>query len=129
MPHFIVEATENLREDVDWQPLFSQVHDYLASTGIFPLGGIRSRVHWVDVYRMADGKEDDAFVHITLKIGAGRCADSLKPVGEQVFRILTDFFTPLFEQRYFALSFEIAELHPTLNFKKNNVHLRFKKIA
>ncbi|SPY34243.1 5-carboxymethyl-2-hydroxymuconate Delta-isomerase [Pasteurella canis] len=127
MPHFIVEATENLREDVDWQLLFSQVHDYLASTGIFPLGGIRSRVHWVDVYRMADGKEDDAFVHITLKIGAGRCADSLKPVGEQVFRILTDFFTPLFEQRYFALSFEIAELHPTLNFKKNNVHLRFKK--
>ncbi|UDW83364.1 5-carboxymethyl-2-hydroxymuconate Delta-isomerase [Pasteurella canis] len=127
MPHFIVEATENLREDVDWQPLFSQLHDYLASTGIFPLGGIRSRVHWVDVYRMADGKEDDAFVHITLKIGAGRCADSLKPVGEQVFRILTDFFTPLFEQRYFALSFEIAELHPTLNFKKNNVHLRFKK--
>ncbi|HED4453469.1 TPA: 5-carboxymethyl-2-hydroxymuconate Delta-isomerase [Pasteurella multocida] len=127
MPHFIVEATENLRDDVDWQPLFKQVHDYLASTGIFPLGGIRSRVHWVGVYRMADGIEDDAFVHITLKIGAGRDEVSLKPVGEQVFTLLTNYFQPLFEKRYFALSFEMAELHPTLNFKKNNVHLRFKK--
>ncbi|HHE3577359.1 5-carboxymethyl-2-hydroxymuconate Delta-isomerase [Pasteurella multocida] len=127
MPHFIVEATENLRDDVDWQPLFKQVHDYLASTGIFPLGGIRSRVHWVDVYRMADGIEDDAFVHITLKIGAGRDEVSLKPVGEQVFTLLTNYFQPLFEKRYFALSFGMAELHPTLNFKKNNVHLRFKK--
>ncbi|HII3800882.1 5-carboxymethyl-2-hydroxymuconate Delta-isomerase [Pasteurella multocida] len=127
MPHFIVEATENLRDDVDWQPLFKQVHDYLANTGIFPLGGIRSRVHWVDVYRMADGIEDDAFVHITLKIGAGRDEVSLKPVGEQVFTLLTNYFQPLFEKRYFALSFEMAELHPTLNFKKNNVHLRFKK--
>ncbi|MFK3559185.1 5-carboxymethyl-2-hydroxymuconate Delta-isomerase [Pasteurella multocida] len=126
MPHFIVEATDNLRDDVDWQPLFKQVHDYLASTGIFPLGGIRSRVHWVDVYRMADGIEDDAFVHITLKIGAGRDEASLKPVGEQVFTLLTNYFQPLFEKRYFALSFEMAELHPTLNFKKNNVHLRFK---
>ncbi|MFP4794954.1 5-carboxymethyl-2-hydroxymuconate Delta-isomerase [Pasteurella multocida] len=127
MPHFIVEATENLRDDVDWQLLFKQVHDYLASTGIFPLGGIRSRVHWVDVYRMADGIEDDAFVHITLKIGEGRNEASLKPVGEQVFTLLTNYFQPLFEKRYFALSFEMAELHPTLNFKKNNVHLRFKK--
>ncbi|ENZ6388202.1 5-carboxymethyl-2-hydroxymuconate delta-isomerase, partial [Escherichia coli] len=25
-----------------------------------------------------------------------------------------------------ALSFEIAELHPTLNFKQNNVHALFK---
>lgn len=76
---------------------------------------------------MADGIEDDAFVHITLKIGAGRDEASLKPVGEQVFTLLTNYFQPLFEKRYFALSFEMAELHPTLNFKKNNVHLRFKK--
>jgi len=28
--------------------------------------------------------------------------------------------------RYLALSFEIEELHPTLNFKQNNVHALFK---
>ncbi|WP_386692178.1 MULTISPECIES: 5-carboxymethyl-2-hydroxymuconate Delta-isomerase [unclassified Lonepinella] len=127
MPHFIVEATDNLRPKIDWQPLFTQVHNYLASTGVFPLGGIRSRVHWVDVYRMADGKEEDAFVHISLKIGAGRKIEELQPIAQKVFDLLTDYFEPLFEQGYFALSFNIEELHPILNFKKNNVHLRFKK--
>ncbi|MDY4279815.1 MAG: 5-carboxymethyl-2-hydroxymuconate Delta-isomerase [[Pasteurella] mairii] len=126
MPHFIVEATDNLKKSFDFQPLFAEIHEYLASTGVFPLGGIRSRVHWVDVYRMADGKEDDAFIHITLKIGAGRSVECLKPIGEQVFKRLTDFFAPLFAERYFALSFEICEIHEVLNFKKNNVHLRFK---
>ncbi|WP_428844894.1 hypothetical protein [Escherichia coli] len=28
--------------------------------------------------------------------------------------------------RLLALSFEIEELHPTLNFKQNNVHALFK---
>ncbi len=126
MPHFIIEATDNLRSEIDFQPLFAEIHTYLADTGIFPLGGIRSRVHWVDVYRMADGKEDDAFIHITLKIGAGRSVETLKPVGEQVFKILTSFFEPLFAKRYFALSFEICEIHDILNFKKNNIHHRFK---
>ncbi|MCV5409225.1 5-carboxymethyl-2-hydroxymuconate delta-isomerase, partial [Escherichia coli] len=32
----------------------------------------------------------------------------------------------LMEIRYLALSFEITELHPTLNFKPNNVHALFK---
>ncbi|PJG85080.1 5-carboxymethyl-2-hydroxymuconate Delta-isomerase [Conservatibacter flavescens] len=127
MPHIIIEATDNLKKNIDFQPLFAQVHNYLASTGIFPLGGIRSRVHWVDIYRMADGAEDDGFIHITLKIGAGRASEDLLPIGKNLFTIFTDYFQPLFEQGYFALSFEITELNELLNFKKNNVHLRFKK--
>ncbi|MFU2368036.1 MAG: hypothetical protein ACM685_20610, partial [Enterobacteriaceae bacterium] len=33
----------------------------------------------------------------------------------------------LMESRNLALSFEIAELHPTLNFKQKNVHALIKK--
>ncbi len=39
----------------------------LAASGIFPIGGIRSRAHWLDTRQMADGKHDYAFVHMTLK--------------------------------------------------------------
>jgi 5-carboxymethyl-2-hydroxymuconate isomerase len=35
-------------------------------------------------------------------------------------------FAALMESRYLALSFEIEELHPTLNYKQNNVHALFK---
>ncbi|EFI2643408.1 5-carboxymethyl-2-hydroxymuconate delta-isomerase [Escherichia coli] len=104
MPHFIVECSDNIREEADLPGLFAKVNPTLAATGIFPLAGIRSRVHWVDTWQMADGQRDYAFVHMTLKIGAGRSLES----------------------RLLALSFEIEELHPTLNFKQNNVHALFK---
>ncbi len=126
MPHFIVECTENIREQADLPGLFARVNEALAATGIFPLGGIRSRAHWVDTWQMADGKQDYAFVHMTLKIGAGRSLESRQQVGEMLFALIKDHFAGLMAARYLALSFEIEELHPTLNFKQNNVHALFK---
>ncbi|TLU65903.1 5-carboxymethyl-2-hydroxymuconate Delta-isomerase [Enterobacter sp. MF024] len=126
MPHFIVECTENIRHQADLPGLFAQVNEALAATGIFPLGGIRSRAHWVDTWQMADGKHDYAFVHMTLKIGTGRSLESRQQVGEMLFTLIKDHFAALMAARYLALSFEIEELHPTLNFKQNNVHALFK---
>ncbi len=126
MPHFIAECTENIREQADLPSLFSKVNEALAATGIFPIGGIRSRAHWLDTWQMADGKHDYAFVHMTLKIGAGRSLESRQEVGEMLFGLIKAHFADLMENRYLALSFEIAELHPTLNYKQNNVHALFK---
>jgi len=126
MPHFIVECTENIREQADLPGLFARVNEALAATGIFPLGGIRSRAHWVDTWQMADGRHDYAFVHMTLKIGAGRSLESRQQVGEMLFALIKAHFAELMAARYLALSFELDELHPTLNFKQNNVHALFK---
>ncbi len=38
MPHFIVECTENIREEARLPELFASVNTALAATGIFPLG-------------------------------------------------------------------------------------------
>ena len=105
MPHFIVECTENIRQEARLPELFASVNTALAATGIFPLGGIRSRA---------------------LKIGSGRSLESRQEVGEMLFDLIKTHFASLMESRYLALSFEIAELHPTLNFKQNNVHALFK---
>ena len=126
MPHFIAECTDNIREQADLPGLFAKVNEALAATGIFPIGGIRSRAHWLDTWQMADGKHDYAFVHMTLKIGAGRSLESRKEVGEMLFALIKDHFAALMNSRYRALSFEFDELHPTLNYKQNNVHALFK---
>lgn len=70
MPHFIVECTENIRQEARLPELFASVNTALAATGFFRLG-IRSRAHWIDTWQMADGKHDYAFVHMTLKSAAG----------------------------------------------------------
>ena len=126
MPHFIAECTDNIREQADLPGLFAKVNEALAATGIFPLGGIRSRAHWLDTWHMADGKHDYAFVHMTLKIGAGRSLESREAVGEMLFGLIKAHFAELMASRYLALSFELDELHPTLNYKQNNVHALFK---
>ena len=126
MPHFYAECTENIREQAQLPVLFATVNRALADTGIFPLGGIRSRAIWLDTWQMADGAHDYAFVHMTLKIGTGRSLESRQQVGEMLFAIIKSHFAALMESRYLALSFEIAELHPTLNYKQNNVHALFR---
>lgn len=126
MPHFIAECTDNIREHADLPGLFAKVNDALAATGIFPIGGIRSRAHWLETWQMADGKHDYAFVHMTLKIGAGRSLESREAVGEMLFALIQTHFAELMARRYLALSFELDELHPTLNYKQNNVHALFK---
>ena len=126
MPHFIAECTDNIREQADLPGLFAKVNEALAATGIFPLGGIRSRAHWLDTWQMADGKHDYAFVHMTLKIGAGRSLESREAVGEMLFTLIKTHFAALMAERYLALSFTMEELDPTLNYKQNNVHALFK---
>ncbi|EKQ2938081.1 5-carboxymethyl-2-hydroxymuconate Delta-isomerase [Klebsiella pneumoniae] len=126
MPHFITECTDNIREQAVLPGLFAKVNEALAATGIFPIGGIRSRAHWLDTWQMADGRQDYAFVHMTLKIGAGRSLESRQDVGDMLFTLIKSHFATLMESRYLALSFAMEELDPTLNYKQNNVHALFK---
>jgi len=43
MPHFIAEYSANIKDDIDFKDFFGKVNTFLGSTGVFPLGGIRSR--------------------------------------------------------------------------------------
>ena len=122
MPHFITEYTDNIERQADLPGLFEKVHRVLGDSGVFPLGGIRSRGVRLDTWRMADGKHDYAFVHMTLKVGHGRDLTTRQAVAEAVFAVITTHFAELQAQRLLALSFEMVELHAQLNFKQNNVH-------
>ncbi|WP_449432171.1 5-carboxymethyl-2-hydroxymuconate isomerase [Pseudomonas putida] len=122
MPHFIAEYTDNIEQAADLPGLFEKVHACLGDSGVFPLGGIRSRGVRLDTWRMADGKHDYAFVHMTLKVGHGRDLATRQSVAQALFEVITAHFAVLQAQRLLALSFEMIELHPELNFKQNNVH-------
>lgn len=122
MPHFIVEYSSNLDQQVDLPQLGRTLRDSAVATGVFPLGGIRVRMYRADVYEIADGRPDAAFVHIMLRIGKGRDLKTRMDAGEAVFTDITDFFANQFDERPFALSFEIVEIDADTTFKKNNIH-------
>ncbi|HWO75184.1 MAG TPA: 5-carboxymethyl-2-hydroxymuconate Delta-isomerase [Bacillus sp. (in: firmicutes)] len=126
MPHIIVEYTDNIKDEAQIPELLKKLHDVLiARPTIFPIGGIRSRAFELTNYRIADGTEDDAFVHVTLKIGNGRSSVDKKAACDEMFEVLKGHFSPLLEKRYLTLSLELYEfVNPT--YKYGNIHGRFK---
>ena len=128
MPHFIVEYTDNIKNEANISKLFEEIHKVLiARDTVFPIGGIRSRAIEVNDYRIADGAEDDAFVHAVLKIGAGRSEAIKKEVCDALFEVMKDHFSFLMSNRYLALSMELIEFSEAGTYKQNNIHSRFKK--
>lgn len=125
MPHIIVEYTANIENEARIPLLLRHINQTLAATGVFPVGGIRSRAIKITDFVIADDKEDDAFVHVTMKIGAGRPDNVKKQVSETVFHTIEDHLATLFQKRYIALSMALYEFqYPT--YKKNNIHRRFQ---
>ena len=128
MPHLVFEITDNIAAQADIAGLLKRANDCLiAQNGVFPTGGIRARAVVLQHYRVADGTEDDAFVHATLKVGAGRTADVKKKVGDELFGVMQAHFAQLFNNRYLALSMEIAEFDEAGTWKQNNIHARYRK--
>ncbi|MEL0637547.1 5-carboxymethyl-2-hydroxymuconate Delta-isomerase [Marinomonas sp. TI.3.20] len=126
MPHFVIEYSANLEDKIDFQPMFRAFHEYVVSTGYFPIAGVRSRAICLDHYRVADGRDDFSLINLNLKIGHGRSQDIKQEVADNVFNILCDFMKNVTDKQYCQISFELTELDPVLKFNKNNLHALFK---
>lgn len=128
MPHFIVEYTDNIKDEVKLEKLFEEIHKVLiARDTVFPIGGLRSRAIELKDYHVADGAEDDAFVHAVLKIGAGRSEEIKKEVCDALFEVIKEHFSLIMAKRYLALSMELIEFSEAGTYKQNNIHARFKQ--
>ena len=129
MPQVTVEYTDNIKAAADIPLLLKKINDTIIGQegGIFPAGGTRSRAIELKDYRMADGAEDYAFVHVTFKIGAGRTEAQKSRVCDDLFGVIRAHFAALFATRYLALSMELYEYDERGTYKHNNVHARFRK--
>ena len=123
MPHFIVEYTANLEAQGDLPGLLKKVNDTLiAQGGVFPIGGIRTRAERRDIYQIADGHPDNAFVHVQARIGTGRAPEVRQKAAEHIFAAVKAETAKVFESRPMGLTLEIVEIDPVGSLKHNNLH-------
>jgi 5-carboxymethyl-2-hydroxymuconate isomerase len=128
MAHATVEWTSNLQGDADIRGLLELIAAAMRNSGgVFPWGGIRVRAIRLDDYVIADGKADDAFVNVTIKMAAGRSAEFKKAFFTDLFEQIKVHFAGLYARRSLALSMYIEETDEAGSFKHNNIHKRFKK--
>jgi 5-carboxymethyl-2-hydroxymuconate isomerase len=129
LPHLIVEYSANVEDRIDLDALLDKLHTCALGTGVFPLGGLRVRAHRTERYRIADKAAENGFVHVTALIGHGRALDVQQRAGEQLFAALAEHLQSLYDKSPLAISLNMQEFHPVLNFKKNNLHEYVKKRA
>src|SRR4051812_35073575 len=112
MPHLNIEYSANLGDSIDIQALVDRIHETALETGIFPLGGVRTRAEPRNHYRIANGDPRAAYIHLMVRIGSGRDLDTRRAAGEKIFAALCDFTDELYDARPLALSFELHEIPP-----------------
>ncbi|HUF72255.1 MAG TPA: 5-carboxymethyl-2-hydroxymuconate Delta-isomerase [Gammaproteobacteria bacterium] len=127
MPHLIVEYSANLESRFDLDGLLDRLHEEAIGSGMFPIGGIRIRAYKALDYRIADCDRENAFVHVTAIVGAGRPLDRREQVSRRLFEAVCDVLGPVSATSPLAISFNMREFDPVLSFKKNNLHEYVRK--
>ncbi len=127
MAHIVIEHSSNLRGRLDLPRLIEAVHQAALATGIFPIGGMRTRAYESESYRIADGHPDNAFVHLSIRVGHGRDPATRRAACERIFEAACGELAALFESMPLGLSVEMQELDPQLSLKKNNLHEYVKR--
>jgi 5-carboxymethyl-2-hydroxymuconate isomerase len=132
VPHLTVEYTSNLKADGDIAALMPRLARCLIEVRTdgkpaYPIGGVRVRAYAAADYCVADGSTDAGFVHLTLKIGAGRSRETVRATGDALFEALKAHFAALFERQGLALSLYIDEVDEGGSWKHNNLHARLGK--
>jgi 5-carboxymethyl-2-hydroxymuconate isomerase len=122
MPHILVEYSGNLRARIGLGDLIGCIHQAALGTGVFPIGGTRTRAAERSDYRIGDGHPDNAFVHVVLRIAHGRDLATRRRVGDEVFDAACKYLQRVFEDSPLAISLEIQEIDPEVSWKKNNLH-------
>lgn len=127
MAHIVIEHSANLGGRLDCARLARAVHAAALATGIFPIGGLRTRAYETRTYCIADEHPDNAFVHLAIRVGHGRDLETRRRACQQIFDAASAELDALFRTLPLALSVEMQELDPQLSLKRNNLHEYVKR--
>jgi 5-carboxymethyl-2-hydroxymuconate isomerase len=127
MPHFVIEYSANLDPDIDPRAIVEAVHKSAVDSGLFKIGGIRVRTLKHDIYKIADGNPEHAFLHVRANILEGRSAEDRERLGNATLAAVDALLSSARKKRGIALSVEIGEIDHNMSFKKNSLHAQVEK--
>ena len=121
MPHFILEYSDNILEEVDHRQIFHDLHRLLVANGPFNLSDIKSRALAHKDFYISDGNDANAFVHLTLSIFKGRELDIRQQVGKKLLAYLENEFARSNAALKCSITVEIKEINTDTYFKISNL--------
>jgi 5-carboxymethyl-2-hydroxymuconate isomerase len=111
MPHLVLEYSANVPDEPDLRRVLLDLHDALVASALFERKDIKSRAVRHDVFAVADGAEDRAFVALSIAILDGRSDEVKAALSEGGLDVLQRAFPKLVGGGRGAISVEIRDLH------------------
>jgi 5-carboxymethyl-2-hydroxymuconate isomerase len=127
MPHFVIEYSANLESDIDLRAIVDTVHKSAVDSGLFKIGGIRVRTLKHEIYKIADGNPEHAFLHVRANILEGRSVEDRERLGNTTIAAVDALLGQAHKKRGIALSVEVSEIDHNMSFKKNSLHGQLAK--
>lgn len=127
MPHFVIEYSANLEPDIGLRAIVDAVHKSAVDSGLFKIGGIRVRTLRHEIYKIADGNPEHAFLHVRANILEGRSVEDRERLGQTTLAAVDALLATARERRGIALSVEVSEIGHNMSFKKNSLHAQLGK--
>lgn len=81
MPQITLEYTSNVSQSIDFNKLFSDLHQILSDVGGIRIKNCKSRAVRRDDYLIGDGTPNGAFVHVELMLVKGRSSEWVTKIG------------------------------------------------
>ncbi len=88
MPHLTLEYTDNIRPEFEVQDLLARLHQKLADIAGTRIENFKSRAICRDTYHIGAGSGREAFVHLEIRILAGRTPEVREWMGQECLRLL-----------------------------------------
>ena len=121
MPHFTLEYSENILEQVDSRDVFKSLHALLIESGPFHLSDIKSRAIMHREFYVADGNPSNSFVHLTLSIFKGRDINLRQAVSKALLEFLQNKFSRSYQELKCSITVDIKEIDSDTYSKLSNI--------
>jgi 5-carboxymethyl-2-hydroxymuconate isomerase len=117
MPHLTLEYSANIDQEIRADDLFSELHQALASLANLNVENCKGRLVRLEDTYIGRGEPQNAFVHLDIRLLAGRAPELKRRIGQHCLRFLEDYFAPSTADRQLQITVEIVDIQPEAYFK------------
>lgn len=111
MPHLLLECSANVPDSPDLRRVLLDLHEALMASALFDRKDLKSRAVRHEVFAVADGTEDRAFVALSIAILDGRADEVKAALSDAALDVLIRAFPRLVAGGRGAISVEVRDLH------------------
>lgn len=128
MPHIIVEYSANLEDSFEIGALIGDLHKAAIDSGAVEIAALRTRAERRDVFCIADGDSDNAFVHIMMRLRIGRSEEVRKSLADALLAATDKNLQLAFETHRIAITVEMEEID-NITARKNTIREKSERAA